>query len=52
MTIQVGRDRSIREISIEVGDPAQAECVADRLAGLDAVQAEGLARPERVPTGL
>lgn len=38
VTIQVGRDRSIREISIEVRDPEQAECVADGLAGLDGVR--------------
>lgn len=38
VTIQVGRDRSIREISIEVRDPAQAERVADRLAELDGVR--------------
>lgn len=38
VTIQVGRDRSIREISIEVRDPEQAERVAGRLAGLDGVR--------------
>lgn len=38
VTIQVGRDRSIREISIEVRDPAQAEEVAARLERLDGVR--------------
>ena len=38
LTIQIGRERSIREISIEVGDDGQAERVAGMLGELEGVR--------------
>ena len=38
VTIQVGRDRSIREYSVEVGDQSQARRVADMLGELEGVK--------------
>ena len=37
-TVSIGRDRSIREISVEVRDHGQAKTVAGKLAELDGVR--------------
>src|ERR687890_2161548 len=38
VTVQIGRERSIREVSVEVRDDGQAKRVAGMLAELDGVQ--------------
>ena len=38
VTISIGRDRSIREVSIEVGDHGEAKRIAEAIGKIDAVQ--------------